>query len=161
MVERRHMSGPIDPTQEISELLRSDSTPDLLRKTLELFIAADPILARDAADKLDELCERRLALTRADAEQAIATEPHPERTELNDHCDALTSRLMKYLGKLVAEHGSIAEPHLVLFAAARSFICTSASVSGVEQGLVDSRIIFEQTHAELTSMLRDMQGRVI
>ncbi len=156
------MSGPTDPTQEIAELLIGDSTPDLLRKALELFIAADPILARDAADKLDELCERRLAMTRKEyAEQAIGTRAHPERTELNDRCDALTGRLMKYLGKLVAEQGRIAEPHLVLFAAVRSFICTSASISGVEKGLADARLIFEEALKELTPMLREMPETVI
>ena len=155
------MSRPIDPTQEISQLLRSDSTSDLLRKALELFIAADPKLAQHAADKLDELCERRLAMTRADAEQAIVTGAPLDRIELNDRCDALTGRLMKYLGKLVAEQGRTAEPHMVLFAAARSFICTSASVSGVEKGLADARLIFEEALRELSPMLREMPETVV
>ena len=56
------MSGPTDPTNEFSEILQDASTPALLRRALEMFMAADPKLARDAVDKLDELCERRLAM---------------------------------------------------------------------------------------------------
>ena len=139
------MGGPTDPTDELSELLKDNSTPALLRKALELFMAADPKLARDAADKLDELCERRFAMTRRDVEQADATGARPDCTDLNDRCDALTGRLMKYLGKLVAEQERTGGSRLVLFAAARSFVCTSASVSGVEEGLKGARLIFEDT----------------
>lgn len=155
------MSSPIDPTKEIAELVRSDSTPDLLRKALELFVAADPTVAQVTADKLDELCERRLAMTRADAEYAIVTDDPLDRTELNDRCDALTGRLMKYLGKLLAEEGRTAEPHLVLFAAARSLICSSVSVLGVDKGLLNARLIFEEALKELTPMLREMPETVI
>ena len=153
------MSGPTDPTNEFSELIKDNSTPALLRKALELFIAADPKLARDAADKLDELCERRFAMARTEGEKAYDASIRPNRTELNDRCDALTGRLMKYLGKLVAEQERIGGSQLVLFAAARSFICTSASVSGVEEGLASARLIFEETFRELTPMLREMSGR--
>lgn len=153
------MSGPTDPTNEFSELLKDDSTPVLLRKALELFMVADPKLARDAADKLDELCERRLAMNRRDVEQTDVTGARPDSTELNDRCDALTGRLMKYLGKLVAEQERTGGSQLVLFAAARSFVCTSASVSGVEEGLRGARLIFEETLRELTPMLREMSGK--
>ncbi len=155
------MSGPRDPTEEFSELLEDDSTSALLRRALELFMAADPKLARDAADRLDEFCERRLAMTRTYAEQADVTAASPDRTEMNDRCDALTGRLMKYLGKLIAEQGRTGGSRLVLFAAARSFICTSASVSGVEEGLVGARLIFDETMRELTPMLREMPETVI
>ena len=97
------MRGPTDPTNEFSEVLQDPSTPALLRRALEMFMAADPKLARDAADKLDELCERRLAMVRTEVEKADVTGARPDGTELNDRCDALTGRLMKYLGKLVAE----------------------------------------------------------
>lgn len=153
------MSGPTDPTHEFSELLKDNSTPVLLKKALELFMAADPKLARDAADKLDELCERRLAMQvkRTDLEQPdVKDGVRPTRTDLNERCDALTGRLMKYLGKLVVENERTGGSQLVLFAAARSFICTSASVSGVEEGLNGARIIFEETLRELTPMLREM-----
>lgn len=121
-------------------------------------MAADPKPARDAADKLDELCERRLAMqvTRTDVEQADVSGARPNRIDLNERCDALTGRLMKYLGKLVAENERTGGSQLVLFAAARSFICTSASVSGVEEGLNGARLIFEETLRELTPMLREM-----
>ncbi len=155
------MSGLTDPTDEFSELLQDNSTPALLRKALELFMAADPKLARDAADKLDELCERRLAMVRTEIEKADVTGARPDRTELNDRCDALTGRLMKYLGKLVAEQERTGGSQLVLFAAARSFICTSASVSGVEEGLTGARLIFEDTLRELMPMLREMPETVI
>ncbi len=155
------MSGPIDSTNEFSELIKDNSTPVLLRKALELFIAADPKLARDAADKLDELCERRLAMNRRDVAQGDVVGACPDQTELNDRCDALTGRLMKYLGKLVAEQESTGGSQLVLFAAARSFICTSASVSGVEEGLNGARLIFEETLRELAPMLREMPETVI
>ena len=109
-----YMSGPTDPTNEFSELMKDNSTPALLRKALELFIAADPKLARDAADKLDELCERRLAMNRSDIEQGDVTGARPDQTELNDRCDALTGRLMKYLRKLVAEQEFPGGSQLVL-----------------------------------------------
>ncbi len=152
------MSGPTDPTHEISELLRDSSTPVLLRKALELFTAADPRLARDAADKLDELCERRLAMqgNRTGTEQADVANVRPTQNDLNDRCDALSGRLMKYLGKLIAENEPTGGARLVLFAAARSLVCTSASVSGVEEGLKDVRLIFEETLKELTPILREM-----
>ncbi|WP_263385564.1 hypothetical protein [Granulicella arctica] len=155
------MGGPTDLTNEFSELLKDNSTSGLLRKALELFMAADPKLARDAADKLDELCERRLAMTRTHTEQGYVTSAFPDRTEMNDRCDALTGRLMKYLGELVVEQGRTGGSQLVLFAAARSFICTSASVSGVEEGLAGARLIFEETLRELTPMLREMPETVI
>lgn len=154
------MRGPTDPTNEFSEILQDASTPALLRRALEMFMAADPKLARDAADKLDELCERRLAMARTEVEKADVTGARPDRTELNDRCDALTGRLMKYLGKLVAEQERTGGSQLVLFAAARSFICTSASVSGVEEGLTGARLIFEDTLRELTPMLREMPETV-
>ena len=153
------MSGPTDPINEFSELLTNISTPVLLKKALELFMAADPKVARDAADKLDELCERRLAMqmTRPDIGQADVTDGlRPTRTDLNERCDALTGRLMKYLGKLVVENECTGGSQVVLFAAARSFICTNASVSGVEEGLNAARLIFEETLRELTPMLREM-----
>ena len=155
------MTGPTDLTDEFSELLQDDSTPAVLRRALELFMAADPKVARDAADKLDELCERRLAMTRTDGKQADVTGACPDRTELNDRCDALTGRLMKFLSKLVAEQERTGGSQLVLFAAARSLICTSASVSGVEEGLIGARLIFEETLRELTPMLREMPETVI
>ncbi len=155
------MNGPIDPTNEFSESLEDNSTPALLKRALELFMAADPKLARDAADKLDELCERRLAMTGTHPEKRDVVAVSPDHTEMNERCDALTGRLMKYLGKLVAEQGRTGGSQLVLFAAARSFICTSASVSGVEEGLTSARIIFEETIRELTPMMRQMPESVI
>jgi hypothetical protein len=162
-VEDIYMSGLADPTNEISALLRDHSTSVLLRKALELFMAADPKLARDAADKLDELCERRLALQvgTAGVERADVTGPRTNQPDLNERCDALTGRLMKYLGRLVIENERTGGSKLVLFAAARSFICTSASVSGVDEGLNDARLIFEDTLKELTPMLREMPETVI
>lgn len=152
------MSGPTDPTYEISELMRNSSTPVLLKKALQLFMAADARLARDAADKLDELCERRLATEgiKASIEQADATNLRPTQSDLNDGCDVVTGRLMKYLGKLTAENERTGGAQLVLFAAARSLICTSASVSGVEEGLKDVRLVFEESLKDLTPILREM-----
>lgn len=157
------MNGPNAPANEFAELLRDEATPALLRKALELFMAADPQIARDAADKLDELCERRLAM------QLRTTGLNPAEkngfgksaTDLNELCDAVTARLMKYLGKLRMENERFGASKLVLFAAARSFICTSASVSGVDEGLSDARTIFEQTMKELAPMLREMPETVI
>ena len=122
-------------------------------------MAADPKMARDAADKLDELCHRRLALTQTNAEHANVTRAPSMRAELNDRCDALTARLMKYLGKLVVEQGPTGGSQLVLFAAARSFICTCASLSGVEEGLTGARLVFEETLKELAPILREMPER--
>ena len=155
------MSGPIDPTQEICELLRSDSTPELLRKALELFMAADPKLARAAADKLDELQERRLAYSLEEAEepgQGFSATGGQDDVDLNERCDALTGRLMKFLGKLVVENQRSREVQLVLYAAARSFICTSVSVSGIDEGLRGARLVFDDALRELTPMLLDMPG---
>ncbi len=100
-------------------------------------------------------------MNRRDVAQGDVAGARPDRTELNDRCDALTGRLMKYLGKLVAEQECTGGSQLVLFAAARSFICTSASVSGVEEGLTGARLIFEETLRELTPMLREMPETVI
>ena len=154
------MIGPTDPTQEISELLTSDSTPALLKKALELFRDVDPGLARDIADRLDELCERRFASLQ-DTEQTgqdSFLSGHQDSVDLNVRCDALTGRLMKFLGKLVVENQRSGAAQLVLFAAARSFICTSVSVSGVEEGLNGARLIFEDAFRELTPMLHEMSG---
>lgn len=152
------MIGPTDPTQEISELLTSDSTPALFKKALELFMAADPRLARDVADRLDELCERRLAslLDMGDSRQDNLQVGRQENFEVNERCDALTGRLMKFVGKLVVENQRSGAVQLVLIAAARSLICTSVSVSGVDDGLRGARAIFDDAFRELTPMLRNM-----
>ncbi len=157
-VEDVCMIGPIDPNQEISDLMTSDSTPVLFKKALELFMAADPSLARDVADRLDELCERRFAslLETRETGQDVVTSDRHDSGELNERCDALTGRLMKYLGKLVVENQRSGAVQLVLFAAARSFICTSVSVSGVDDGLRGARLIFEDALRELTPVLRNM-----
>ena len=68
---------------------------------------------------------------------------------------------MKYLGKLVIENERTGGASLVLFAAARSFICTSASALGVEDGISGAPLIFEETLQELTPMLREMRETVI
>lgn len=154
------MIGPADPSQEISELLRSDSTPTLLKQALELFMAAGPGLAREVADKLDELCERRFAFeSDRQIEQSKTDLLSASRTTLNDRCDALTGRLMKFSGKLVQESQQTGESRLVLFASARSFICTCASVSGVEEGLSEARLLFEDAMKELEPILREMPKR--
>ena len=152
------MNGPIDPTQEISELLTTDSTPALFKKALELFMAADPRLARDVADRLDELCERRFAslLETEETGQDVLPSGRQDIFELNERCDALTGRLMKFLGKLVVENQRSGAVQLVLIAAARSLICTSVSVSGVDDGLRGARLLFDDALRELTPMLRNM-----
>lgn len=156
------MSGPLDPSQEIFELLRSDSTSALLRKALDLFMAEDPKLARDAADKLDELCERRFASLLEAEGTGLGDLPSgcQDSVELSERCDALTGRLMKILGKLVVESQRSGAVQLVLIAAARSLICTSVSVSGVDDGLTGARLLFEDALRELTPMLRNMPEAV-
>ena len=152
------MSGRLDPTEEISELLESSSTPVLLKKALQLFLIEDAQLARDTADKLDELCERRLA-AHNDAKHVVPGASAVQirsAEELNERCDAITGRLMKYMGKLVSENQRVGGPQLVLFAAARSFICMCVTASTVEEGLRDAKVIFEDSLRDLAPILREM-----
>ena len=86
------MSGPVDPTHQMAELLKNDMTPVLLRKAPKLFMVADPKLARDAADKLDELCERRLAFQGRGEKlgESDFLVGYTKHLELMERCDALT-----------------------------------------------------------------------
>ena len=153
-VKDKEMSGLTGDSQ-----VREDElTSALLNRALDLSTRADPKVARNAAEKLDELCEQRLTLHLAATELGRTREGSSDLSPaaLNELCDAVTGRLMKYLGRLIKENQRCGGAKLVLIAAARSFICTSASVSGVDEGLGDARLIFEQTLRELTPILLEM-----
>lgn len=143
---------------EDSQVHQDELTSALLRRALYLFAKENPKIARDAAEKLDELCEQRLTLHLRNSGLRRPEEMTTDLSSaaLNELCDAVTGRLMKYLGKLIKENRRSGGAKLVLFAVARSLVCTSASLSGVDEGLSDARLIFEQTLRELTPMLREM-----
>lgn len=148
------MNRPIDSNSEIIGLLDDESTPALLRAVLQILAREDAKIARDVADKVDELCERRLARSEDHTADVLGSKFSPG--ELNDRCDAVTGRIMKYLGKLVAENQRTGESSLVLVAAARSLICTSVSLLGVEDGLRDATLVFSDAMRELAPILREM-----
>lgn len=153
------MYQPDNANSEKMGLINDERTPDLLKQALRLFSEADARLARDVADKLDELCEKRWAASHAVMYSTAAADVATGELKaefLDEKCDAITGSVMKYLGKLVEENQRTGGTKLVLFAAARSLICTSANMSGVEEGLRNARVVFEETLRDLTPVLREM-----
>ncbi len=154
------MFQPDDPNSEMLGLIDDERAPDLLKQALRLFSEADPTLARDVADQLDEICERRWAATHTGLHSGSSTASASSRDldaeVLNERCDALTGRLMKYLGGLVIEGQASGSSRIVLVAGVRALICTSVSLSGVETGLKDVQSAFEDALEELAPLLRAM-----
>ena len=68
----------------------------------------------------------------------------------------MTSRLLKYMGKMAGENVRAKIPQLELVALARALICMSVNSAGIDQGLKDAQYIFEETFNELAPRIRKM-----
>ena len=69
---------------------------------------------------------------------------------------AATSRLMKAIDKLRIENVQPRVPGLELFAIARTLVCVSVNMTGVDPGLKDAQYVFEAVLDDLAPMLREM-----
>ena len=151
------MDSACDPNLEINELIKNEQTPAVLREALQFLSRLDAKTARDVADKLDEVCERRWALTlRLEAHKWDRASKALSSKRLNEDCDALTSRLMKFLSKQTADLDTNGTSQLIVVAAARTLICTSVLLSGLEEGLSAAHVTFEGTFDELEPLLREL-----
>lgn len=151
------MDAANNPDAEMNELIKNEETPVVLREALQFMSRLDVKTARDVADKLDEVCERRWALAlKWDAPKPEIASKALSSKRLNEDCDALTSRLMKFLNKQIADLDPKGTSQLIIVAAARALICTSVLLSGLEEGLLAARSTFEDTFDELGPLLRDL-----
>jgi hypothetical protein len=152
--------------KEIKALLASGSVSEELKGAIELFFLAEPAQAKADIDLLDEVFSQHFqAIEENLAESALSESiEQPDEAALermisqisNSRCDAATSQLLKSVGKLAQHNVRPKVPKLELFAIARTLICHSVAISGVDQGIKDAQNVFESAMEDLAPMLREM-----
>ena len=152
--------------KEIKALMASGSVSEELRAAMRLFFLADPTQAKADIDLLDEVFSQHFQAIEENLTEIelSESEEQPDETALkqlisdvsNSRCDAATSQLMKFVGKLAQHNVRPKVPQLELFAIARTLICHSVSLSGFDQGIKDAQYVFESTMEDLSPMLREM-----